>query len=296
MTIKIERMELDEAGGDPTKIAGAVLAQIPGISPPVPIEEIALGADIIDIQRLDLTGYEGGLIAWDDKFEGRILVNRRARHERQRYTIGHELGHFLNPWHEPASEDGIRCTAKDMVRNEASSTNRSARMELEANLFAAELLFPRPVFVGDLRRRPGLDLEHILDLAGRYEMSKEATARRYVALQDEPCAVVFSHDGVIRYYCKSRDFPFLDARAGQPVPSQSLAVRLDRRPDAVSDWGELEGGIWLSQPRGGRICEQILVQRSGYRMTLVALTGDALNEEREEDEELDDSWKARFRR
>ncbi len=144
-------------------------------------------------RRLELPGYEGGLITWDDKFEGTVLVNCRNRRERQRFTIGHELGHFLNPWHQPPNEEGFRCTAKDMRRSEADNGNRVVRMEAEANTFAAELLFPRRPFVDDLRRRAGLDLEHILDLAGRYDMSKEATARRYVALQDELCAVVFSH-------------------------------------------------------------------------------------------------------
>jgi Zn-dependent peptidase ImmA (M78 family) len=236
MTIKIERMNLDEAGGDPAKIAKAVLAQIPGLAPPVPIEEIAYGADIREIQRLDLTGYEGGLISWDDKFEGIVLVNRRSGRERQRYTIGHELGHFLNPWHEPPNEEGFRCTVRDMVRSEADSGDRVARMEVEANVFAAELLFPRRLFLADLRRRAGLDLEQILELAARYDMSKEATARRYVALHDEPCAVVFSHNGLIRYWRKNKDFPFIEARAGQAVPTGALAARHEGPRGMVSDW------------------------------------------------------------
>jgi Zn-dependent peptidase ImmA (M78 family) len=294
MTIKIERMNLDEAGGDPAKIAAAVLAQIPELALPVPIEEIAYGADIREIQRLDLTGYEGGLISWDDKFEGTVLVNRGSRRERQRYTIGHELGHFLNPWHEPPNEEGFRCTIKDMARSEADSGDRAARMEVEANVFAAELLFPRRLFLSDLRRRAGLDLEHVLELATRYDMSKEATARRYVALQDEPCAVVFSHNGLIRYWRKGKDFPFIEARAGQAFPTGAFAAHHEGPRGMVSDWVEVDAGIWLDDPQSRMVCEQTLPQSSGYRITLLSLADDELDEERDEREELMKSWRARF--
>jgi Zn-dependent peptidase ImmA (M78 family) len=294
MTIKIERMNLDEAGGDPAKIAAALLAQIPGLAPPIPIEEIAYGADIREIQRLDLTGYEGGLISWDDKFEGTVLVNRRSGRERQRYTIGHELGHFLNPWHEPPNEEGFRCTFEDMVRNAADSGDRATRMEVEANVFAAELLFPRRLFLADLRRRAGLDLEHVLELAIRYDMSKEATARRYVALQDEPCAVVFSRNGLIRYLRKNKDFPFIEARAGQGVPTGALAARHEGPQGMVSDWVEVDAGIWLDDPSGRIVCEQTLPQSSGYRITLLSLADDEPDDEADEPEELVQSWRARF--
>ena len=125
-------------------------------------------------------------------------------------------------------------------------------MEVEANVFAAELLFPQALFLADLRGRAGLDLEHVLHLAGRYDMSKEATARRYVALQDEPCAVVFSHNGVIRYIRKNRDFPFIGPTPGPPVPSGALSARHDGSRGVVSDWVEVDGDLWLVQPRGLR--------------------------------------------
>jgi IrrE N-terminal-like domain len=225
---------------------------------------------------------------------GKILVNRRSMPERQRYTIGHELGHFLNPWHQPPSEEGFRCTGMDMVRTEARSGDRAAQMEVEANIFAAELLLPRTLFLRDLRGRAGLDLEHILQLAARYAVSKEATGRRYVALQDEPCAIVFSRAGVIRYCRRSRDFPFLDIQSGQPVPAQSLAARDDGLQGVVSDWSDVDGGIWLSQPRGRRVCEQTLAQREGYRVTLLALADNELDEEHGQEEELVESWQPRF--
>lgn len=295
MAIKIDRIELDDAGGNPVKIAAAVLAQIPDLSPRVPVEEIALGADINEIKRLDLEGYEGGLIAWQDKFEGTILINNKSIRQRQRYTIGHELGHFLNPWHEPPNDEGFRCTAKDMVRSDAHAIDRSIRMEVEANIFAAELLFPRTLFIADLKRRVGLDLQHILALAERYDMSKEATARRYVALQDEPCAVVFSRNGVVRYFRKNEYFPFIETFPGQHIPSASLTARHDEQTSSVSDWDEVDSVIWLKEPRHHTVCEQFLRQANGFRITLLTLVEEDADEQLDEDEDLEESWRPRFR-
>ena len=58
---------------------------------------------------------------------------------------------------------------------------------------------PRSHFKIDLARYAGVDLTHVLRLSDRYDMSREATVRRYVDFNDEPCAVVFSRNGVVRY-------------------------------------------------------------------------------------------------
>ena len=48
------------------------------------------------------------------KSYGAILVNGASSPRRRRYTIGHELGHFLNEHHVPTMEDGFQCTKEDM--------------------------------------------------------------------------------------------------------------------------------------------------------------------------------------
>ena len=56
------------------------------------------------------------------------------------YTIGHELGHFLNEGHIATASDGFYCTKEDMGYPDRSG--RYLRQELEANIFAIELLAP----------------------------------------------------------------------------------------------------------------------------------------------------------
>ena len=128
----------------------------------------------------------------------------------------------------------------------ARKEDRAARMEVEANRCAAPLLMPHPHFRKDLRLRKGADIDHILALARRYETSKEATARRYVDLQDEPCAIVVSHNGRILRLYRHEDFPFIDVERGDPVPSGSMMARTDLKQGVPSDSKERDGGIWLS--------------------------------------------------
>lgn len=294
--IKISRFDLADFTS-PERIVDGIIRHVSDLPIPVPIVELALMLDIIGIEPLETEGFEGGLLTDVEKSEGIILVNETSRLERRRFTIGHELGHFLCPFHKPPSHDQFLCSPDDMRLTFAHEVDRAALMEVEANRFAALLLMPLPHFRKDLRHRKGTDIGHILDLAERYKTSKEATVRRYVDVQDEPCAAVVSHNGhVLRFY-RGEDFPYLDVNRGDPVPCDSLTAKANLPEATVSDWEELDGSVWLSVQRGRRvptICEQVLLQSDGYRLTLLALAEDL--EDMEEEEDLEESWTPRFRR
>ena len=114
---------------------------------PVPIEDIAKAVDISDIAAIGTSGFEGGLITDRDKSQGVILVKRENRPRRQRFTIGHELGHFLMPLHLPEDGEKFMCTSADMRESDTSKMiDRVTRMEAEANRFAANMLMPAPLF------------------------------------------------------------------------------------------------------------------------------------------------------
>ena len=61
MAIQIDRIELADLG-NPTAIAIAVLKQLGESVFPTPIEDIAYGCGITDIQQLQTKGFEGALI------------------------------------------------------------------------------------------------------------------------------------------------------------------------------------------------------------------------------------------
>jgi len=291
--MQLSRMDLDEGGDDPRRIAEAILAQCPETPIPVPVEAIAYALDIQEIRVESLKSFEDALITTGpEKGEGSIVVNAENGLRRRRYTVGHELGHFLHPSHIPHTGK-FQCTLDDMSRNSSDGTDKRARQEVQANAFATELLLPRQTFLHDLQRKGGLDLAHIIELGNDYDLSKEAVVRRCVSLQKDPCAVVFSRNGRGRYFCKHDDFPWLDIRPGNPMPRQSIAARGNGVVGQSSDWAEIDGGVWLSQARQCGVVEQTLLQQGGYRMTLLALDDEDGNHE--EEDALMEIWTPRFR-
>ena len=292
--MQISRMDLDDAGANPQRIAEAIIAQIPDLPRRVPVEEIAYALDIVEISVEPLKSFEGVLItSGPEKTEGSILVNAKSGLRRRRYTVGHELGHFLHPHHIPPT-DGFHCTSEDMARSNVKGNSKRILQELQANAFAAELLLPRVLFVRDLQYKRELGLEAIIELSDNYDISKEAVARRYVSLQEEACAIVFSHEGRIRYFCRHDNFPWLDIRSGSPVPGESTAAKPEGKAGMATNWAVVDAGIWLSSPGRRALCEQTLLQQGGYRMTLLAL--DDANGEEEDEDMLGASWTPRFQR
>jgi len=97
-------MELD-GKATPEAIAAEIFRQNPDASLPVRIEEIASAAGILGIQPLTTDGFEGMLISNPEKSEGTIFVNKNRPPRRQRFTVGHEIGHFLLPWHQNLEDD-----------------------------------------------------------------------------------------------------------------------------------------------------------------------------------------------
>ena len=281
MVLTIDRMEIDDAGGNPAKLAASILKQLPNLSGHIPVREIAAAIDIYEIREKPLEGLEGGLIVADDKSEGAILVRSDRPETRKRYTIAHELGHYVNPWHQSDSPEGFRCRASDMAVEYQAHQKRALKMEGQANEFAAELLMPAKELNAFVRSKSGVDISHVLTLADRFLVSREAAARRYVTLLGEPTALVFSRENQIRYVKKTEDFPRLDVWNGDLLPADSLSRVSDTEIGEVTDWREVSGQTWLSRSHGCILYEQTLAQQNGFRMTLLTV------DQTEDDE---DSW------
>lgn len=285
--IQIDRIELADIG-NPVKLANAVIDGIPDISLPIPIRDIATALDIIEIKPITVSGFEGGLVAPDDKSSGCILINENNSPRRQRFTIGHELGHYLNPWHTSSDGKGFMCSSKDMVAAQYKPNESRQRMEVEANQFSAELLMPAKFLRVDIKRLKSPEIEHIVSLSDKYDVSKESMGRRYIEFQDEPCALIFSKNGKVSYTVKDQDFPQLDVwTSGDLIPTKTLTKDFDEPSGCASDWKEHSSDIWLKyRGKYESVYEQVLVQENGYRITLLTL-----GDEKEED----DSWKPKGR-
>lgn len=138
------------------------------------------------------------------------------------------------------------------------------RKEVEANRFVAELLMPKYRLAPYLRPAPNLN--HVVKIAQDLEVSREAAAIRYVKTHDDPIAIVFSKNNVIRYIAKTAEFPKTFVWNKQPLPHTVRGAGL-----GLSDIVEDDTDIWLSQPRTEFLEVQTFGQASCYQMTMLIL-------------------------
>lgn len=247
----------------PEDLVAEIVRQNPNLPVPVPLEELARLAGINKIEGFSSEGFEGALVANDTKSAGAIFFSSRSPRPRQRFTIGHELGHFLLPWHRQSS---FNCTTEDIL----SGGNKE--WEIQANKFSAELLIPTPLLKARLQRLKEPELAHILTLRDEFETSMEMTARRVVELSEYACAVVFSKDNVVRYPVWSPYFTQrLCIKKGDRLPAKSPSRESTSDPD---EWHELDAYWWLAERRGENapesVYEQTFVQENGHKVTLLS--------------------------
>ena len=166
------------------------------LSGPVDVMAVAKRLDIMVFEE-DLSGFEGCLLRANGKV--RILVSSSVSYQtRKHFTIAHEFGHFYMPHHQ---RDIFSCKAEDIA-----SYQGNAEQENEANEFAAEFLLPANEIEGHLRSSP--DMAIIRELSEKYGTSLTATAIQVVKTTSEPVTVVLSELGEVRWFVRSKSFPF----------------------------------------------------------------------------------------
>lgn len=262
MALSLDRVEIESVGADPVRLARAVLQQLPDIDGRVPIDEIALALDIVDIKVAHLTSIEACLQCDPRKSHGQIVVRAQSPARRRRYSIAHELGHFLNERHMSTSPVGFDCTAEDMAASKR--TGRALDQEREANTFAIEVLTPRWLLNRHLAR--SADLERTLEIARRFDVSRQAAIRRYVDLHPECLAAVFSQNGRIDFIEKSDGFPATGPWIGDAI-GQTPAPPRDGTD--LTGLDEVEPQSWLRHPDGHQVFAQTLYQQDGFATTML---------------------------
>ena len=109
-----------------------------------------------------------------------IFVKKDMPWTRKRFSIFHELGHAVIPWH---SQVTYSCSEKDL------DLKCNKIIEKQAFDCGAEFMMPGNLFITDINSLP-IGIEAIKKIANRYEASLEATAIRYVKLNQHICAIV----------------------------------------------------------------------------------------------------------
>jgi len=197
------------------------------------------------IQEVDAEAFEGSLVRALDGPKGIIAVKQSIReHSRKRFTIAHEIGHYVIPGHRTLENV---CTSK-MVESWQKGLSHS---ELEANEFAVELLLPAR-YVREALRLNDPSLGTIGKVANQFETSLTATTLRFVGLTDLACVAVWSEGKRAQWYKRSDACPLYLSKEILPCDG-SFAYRLFEGSNAPNDFAEVPAGAWLDQRDAGRV-------------------------------------------
>jgi len=167
---------------------------------------------IEDLNKLELIALERGAIIrhaqlhvaearliFGSPFSVITISSNVANPLRERFGIAHELGHLelhRNVRFFPCDTGSL---------NAWPVMGRELSVEQEANEFAACLLLPDQIF-GEICREIDPSMGAIKELAGQFNTSIMATARRYVEFCYAPAAVVWTEQRQIRWFQRNEAF------------------------------------------------------------------------------------------
>jgi hypothetical protein len=141
-------------------------------------------------------------------------VNAKSYQTRQRFTIAHELGHFVL---HRGKRAGFQC-GKDAVH---LCLGESAVIERKADEFASHLLMPSNVLRKALADQP-VDSRLLSELADAFDVSFEALCIRFIKLTEQRAVLL---------HCSNSQFKVLRCvkprLLGQDLPKACSARRKD---------------------------------------------------------------------
>lgn len=141
---------------------------------PVHIEQIATA---LGVRQIISSGIESdGILQPSDEKTFTIFTNKNQSAQRQRFSCAHEVAHILlNPQYGRSISKRHGRTSKE-------------QLEVACDRLASELLMPHDLF-SEHASSFSWRFSSIPSLANTFQTSIQATARRYVELINEPCAL-----------------------------------------------------------------------------------------------------------
>lgn len=164
------------------KVAEKILESHPNEVPPIDPKEIAIRHKV-PVYEDELEEGVSGLLILNGGCAS-IFVNSGDRKERQRFSIAHELGHYILKHHAREGDHVHVDRGVRVLQRGLKSSQGVDPAEIEANQFAACLLMPSNHvrrMIEELGGRPVT--EQMIDkLADRFQVSEQAMAIRLTTL------------------------------------------------------------------------------------------------------------------
>ena len=173
------------------------------------------------------------------------LATLKTYEPRKRFSVAHELGHFVLGHGYSVR---LACTVGDM-----RDWSNQPGHETEANYFAGELLLPKKIFKDrcDVKE---VTFAPVQKLAEEFATSRTATAIRFMRFCPHPCAFIFTRQSKICWFYKSEDWwPFI--RKGQDLDNGSMAYNFFHGKELPNEPREVNAKAWVSSQRVGSIVE-----------------------------------------
>lgn len=204
------------------------------------------GKDVREIKApmaLDVDSCEGMLVRNpNDTAEWGIFYNGKASPERRRFTIAHELGHFIL---HRGQQQSFNCDKESVY----SGVDTIRAIEREADDFAGNLLMP-----GDLLRdwisNQRIDLHVLSALAKRFQVSFEALCIRFIKFTTQRAILVYWDNGYVKYEWRSSSAVKTRARIRRNAdPAEPLfgTLAADASVDQEWDGTEMSAAIWCPE-------------------------------------------------
>jgi Zn-dependent peptidase ImmA (M78 family) len=233
-----------------------------GITRPdeIDLEAIAwsMGAKV---REAELPSCEARIIGFHD--QAIITVRNSGDPRRRRFSIGHELGHWVH--HRGRSSI---CRSSDIGNPGAAS-----QLEKQADRFAADLLMPRYLFVPSVAQLKRPDFESVDELATTFSTSRLATALRCVDIGTWPLVLICHGPSGRRWFKRAVSvpddwFPREDLDPSSPSFPVLFGTVERTRTQSVA------ASLWFDRRDASRyrITEQSLKAHGGTMLTLLALT------------------------
>lgn len=183
-----------------------------------------------------LEGCEANLVG--NREEAFITVKKGSPIYRQRFSIGHELGH----WVLHRGQALQQCKVEDM-----QLAGRSTKIESSANKFAAELLLPEGMFK-KYSRQHELCLDAVRSLADTFRTSLTATALRLAEVIDQPAAVVCTRQKEVLWARFTSGVPgsFNRTRLRRILLPECGPNRLSRKNEQQTSICEISSDTWFN--------------------------------------------------
>lgn len=241
---------------------------------PVDVKSVALEVSakrfphepICAVEELNIPSFEGLLTRHPDGHAWKIGYNSEGRSpERIRFTLAHELGHYLV--HRQLRQR-FECTDLDMHDWDA----QGRQIEVEADLFASYLLMPLDDFRAQMANEP-ISIELLQHCADRYGVSLMAAALKWIEIAPRRAVVVAARDGFVLWARSNkaalRSGAYLRTRVSPPreVPERSLLNECDQL--GVLAPGKIPASVWFpTEPADMELTERVFVAAGQYPYTL----------------------------